>query len=560
MSLTRTAALLPALALLLGAAAWRPAAAADSQCPADWPAPRADYRNQTLQNCNFNGADLSEANFSGATLIDVVFIRAKLTGADFSGATFKAGPNPSLATDFSFADLSAAKFVGAVFKGPTYLTYATLACTDFSNTMLNGGRAIFGDAPLLVGAASDACRTRFRGSTMNCEFVSQWDQLDLGGADIGACVAQLQSPGRAAPFNFSGGVFTDVVFDNVDLSGTRWAGAKLEGASFQGAKLDGATGLNGTAAQPSPLSRVKFNNASLRNVDLSYALLYGATFDGADLSGSNLSGSFLTANAQASPPIVTAASFRGAHLKDVSLADARLSGASFQYASFYSSFGGGTPSFPCAPQASSGRRCATAAGAVLTDTNFGNAYLYGVDFSGAATVVNGTNFGSAVLVAANFSGASFQINGGAAPDFTQALLQGAQFDGSAALRGSSLQNAFLDFGVTGNSFTGNILTLRLPGSYTGFSGWTGARTPCVQTVYTAYSALPTTIPMICPNGNSEVCGATPSAPNANPNWRGKLALAQNTPVAGYYFLPATYDPAQRGPQQTCDGQKIDPNW
>ncbi|MEO9103246.1 MAG: pentapeptide repeat-containing protein, partial [Burkholderiaceae bacterium] len=470
-------ALLAALGLLLGASALHPAAAAGTTCSAGQPGAQADYRNRTLENCNFNGADLSGANFSGATLSGVIFIRAKLTGADFSAATFQAGPNPVLAADFSFADLSGAKFIGTRFNGTTYLTYATLACTDFSNTLLNSGHAIFGDEPLVLGAASGSCRTRFQGSTMNCEFVSQWDQLDLNGADISACVAQLQSSTRATPFDFSGGVFTNVVFDKLDLSATRWAGAKLEGASFQGAKLDGATGLNGTAGQPSHLSKVKFNNASVKNVDLSHAQLYGATFDNANLSGSNLSGSFLTANAQATPPIVTAASFTGAHMKDVSLANARLSGTSFQYSSFYSSFGGGTPSFPCSPQASSGRRCATASGADLTDTNFGNAYLYGVDFSGTTTVVNGTHFGSAVLVAANFSGASFQVNGGAAPDFTQALLQGAQFDGNAAIGGSSLQNAFLDFGAAGNTNVGNLLMLRLSSAYTGFNGWSGAPTP-----------------------------------------------------------------------------------
>ncbi|MEO9148910.1 MAG: hypothetical protein ABI212_05980, partial [Burkholderiaceae bacterium] len=125
---------------------------------------------------------------------------------------------------------------------------------------------------------------------------------------------------------------------------------------------------------------------------------------------------------------------------------------------------------------------------------------------------------------------------------------------------SSLQNAFLDFGAAGNTNVGNLLMLRLSSAYTGFNGWSGAPTPCVQAVYTALSALPSAVSMICPNGNSTICGTTPPAPNANANWRSKLVLAQNAPVAGYYFAPSTYDPAQRAPQLTCDGQKLDPNW
>ena len=67
-----------------------------------------------------------------------------------------------------------------------------------------------------------------------------------------------------------------------------------------------------------------------------------------------------------------------------------------------------------------------------------------VDFGGSKTIINGTKFGSAILAAANFSGAQFQVNGGAAPDFTKALLQGATFDADANLVNAVLLNAFVE--------------------------------------------------------------------------------------------------------------------
>lgn len=564
--LMRTLAVLAlALGLWAGSGALVAAHAAAS-CPASLDPGKPDYRNLKLVGCNFAGADLRNALFTGATLIDVVFIRADLWNADFSGATFAAGSPAGLATDFTFAGLGMAKFNGAKFDSLTYFTYASLICTDFSGTVLDQGNAVFGDQPLKIDPAAD-CRTAFRGSTMNCEFIDQWDQLDLTGAVIGACAGTLRSATRKTPFDFSGGLYAGVVFDTLDLAGTKWTGAVLDGASFQGATLDNAVGLNGTPGAPARLSGAKFNRASVRNVDMSNALLYGANFTSANLSGSTLAGAFLTSDPTASPPIVKAAVFDGAHLKDVSLANARLSGASFNYASLYSTFGGAAPSFPCrrpapgqcgAPDYTC--QCATASGADLTGTQFGNAYLYGVDFTGGTTNVNGTQFDSAILVGASFTGARFGVDAGSTPDFTKALLQGTVFDSTANLNGSSLLNAFLDFGTAANPSQGNALYLKLSFDYTDFNGWKGAASPCVQTAYLNFSAPPTTASLTCPNGNSGVCGPPRPGPGANPTWASADLLAANLPVPGWYLADATYEKASSSRPGTCNGRPVDPNW
>lgn len=325
--------LLLVLALAVGRVtgqASAPAASTPSpSCPASLSANGHDYHGLTLTLCSFAGQDLSNANFAGATLTGVIFIKTNLSGADFSGATFADSGSPYLPTDFTLANLSNAKFVGAKFNGLTYLSYATLTCTDFSSS--TGGatdlsNANFGDA---LAVDPQQCRPKFRGTTMTCEMVAQWNLLDLSGANISACTAQLQTVPGQPGHDFSGGMYSQVVFDGLDLSGSKWNGTVLEHASFQGAILDNATGLNGTPNAMSKLSGALFNNASVQNVDLSYAELYGANFTNANLSNASFAGAFLQANTGATPPIERAAVFAGAHLPNVSFAAAQLQGASF---------------------------------------------------------------------------------------------------------------------------------------------------------------------------------------------------------------------------------------
>jgi uncharacterized protein YjbI with pentapeptide repeats len=529
-----------------------------SACPSSLTAGAHDYHGLTLTRCSFSGLDLSNANFQGATLTAVVFIKANLTGADFSDAVFADSGSATFPNDFSFANLDGASFARARFNGPTYLTYANLPCADFSNARLDGGNAIFGDQPLQL-ATSGSCRTKFQNATMNCEFVPQWGQLDLTGADISACAGGLQTPPKGRGHDFSGGIYAGVVFDGLDLTGSKWAGAVLERASFQGATLDNATGLAGASSnQMSRLAGAKFNNASVRNVDLSNAQLYGAQFTNADLSNSSLAGSSLQANTKMSPPIEFGAVFDGAHLRDVNLADADLEGTSFQFASFYGSFGGATPQIPCqtnCPAPGFTCACAKASGADLTRANFSSAYLYGVDFTGT-TIVNATQFGSAILTGASFAGVHFQVDGGSAPNFTKALLQGTTFDSGANLVNAVFLDAFVDFGTPGSSRTSNDLFLQLSADYTGFRGWQGAVRPCVRTSYATLSAVPSTAVMTCPHGESAVCGDG-STPASLAHWRSRIAMSANAPVAGWYAFATTYDKAGGNPP-SCTA--ADRNW
>ena len=354
--------------------------------------------------------------------------------------------------------------------------------------------------------------------------------------------------------------------ENCQLVGSDLSGLNLSGFDFQGAILDNATGLAGTTAQPSQLSGALFNNASLKNVDLSNALLYGANFTNANLENASLSGAFLTNNLNANPPIRAPAKFTGAHMKNVNLSGAKLDGVLFDYASFYGSFNGIVPTFPCQTNTTKCTKtgftcsCATAVGASMVRTDFSNAYLYGVDFGGSTTIVNGVRFTGAVLVGANFAGVNFAVDptqGGAAPDFSSAYLQGAQFDPTATLTDTSLSGAFVDFGAATNPNTGNIMQLLLGPAYTAFHGWEAPNQPvCVQAAYESFTVVPTKIPtMTCPDGNTFAAGCGQAG---NPQWASQTPIDEASPP-GWYQFDATYTKADQSNNQ-CNAGTFNLDW
>jgi uncharacterized protein YjbI with pentapeptide repeats len=533
-------------------------------CPGSLLEGSYDYHGLTLVKCNFSGLDLRGANFKGATLTAVVFVRTKLVGADFSGAVFTDSGNALFPNDFTLADLRQAKFTNAQFNGPTYLTHAKLSAADFSGSGLPIDQAVFGEA--LDFDANASPRVSFAGRTMSCEFVPQWPQLDLTGANgLPACAAQL------AGFNFSKAMLAGADLSGIDLRKTKWHGAQLSGTNFQSATLDGATGLDGAAG--TVLKGALFNRASARFVDFTAGKLNGAAFTGANLEGADFSNADLSADPAA--PNGTAAQFDGASLKNVSLAGATLNSVTFKFASLFGT-ALGVPASQCtlarpscpeyAPRTGGTCSCATARGANLTDADFSNAFVHGVDFS-SKTVVVGTKFDGAILVAANFADATFQIdptNGGKAPSFKGAWLQGMA---AAGLNKSDLANAFVDFGVIerGQPRSSNALFLQLGADYTRFRNWSGASTtPCVRLRYDKATVLPGNVSnMTCPNGLSYPrigCGAArPGNAGAplNPAWNGGLVANAQTP--GWYQLDSTYE-AAGSPKLFCHGAPIDPAW
>ena len=461
-------------------------------------------KGQTLNTPNFSHQDLVNANFEGATIVGGVFIRANLTGANFNNAIFKDVPgHPTQTPDFTFANLTNATFAGATFAAPTYFTYATLTCADFSQTNLANGNPVFGDEPLIYAydrAKPDGCRMKFQGTTMNCEFIDDWRNFDLTGANVGACLTQF--------------------------AGRDFSYAMMAQVSFRGAYLAG----------------VNFSHAQLQNANLSKA----------NLTGANMGNVFLSTGDNGA----AAATLESAHLKNVNLSNAQLSGVNFTNANFYGTTTAN--SSQCVISKGFAQECATAKGATITGTSFTGAYLYGVDFTNAT--IKGANFAGAVLTGANFAGATIAgyPGSGAATLFSQAHLQGTNL--STTLTGVDMTDAFLDFGSGGNG-----LAIMLSGSL--HNVFACGPLPCAPAtgsdvcVAATYN-LPTSVPaanqtIICPDGTTGNCGAAGAA-----GWKSSLSLkigtaGNGTPQGWYQYWPATYTPKANS-ADVCNGVQNQP--
>ncbi len=377
--------------------------------PSSQPGP--NYSVQTLDRPNFSHQDLTNANFKSAHLSGANFVGANLTGADFSFATIDT-PDPAIPSDFSFANLTSACFIGATIGNPTYFTYATLTCADFSQTNLNdNNNAIFGESLTIAKDPGNdpnklSCRTAFRAATMNCEFIDDWRWLDLSSADIdhrtdiGACLTLLKGK------DFSEAKMANVNFSDpdpnkaTDLGNTKWNSADLTGATFTGSKLDGAD----------------FTGATLTAAVLDYIQAKGTIFTGAHLMADQVNGKV------------------GAHLDFAYLEDVRFDGADLSYAYFaYATLTGPN---------------VTLSKATLTGSDWQNANLSGIDLTGLTAYganLTGANLANTTLKNTALSYNTFNATGTstlAPAELVHAYFCGATLD-ATVLTCADLTNAYI---------------------------------------------------------------------------------------------------------------------
>lgn len=399
------AQLVATLALLAGAGP----ALASGVCPgATHTGP--NYSGQNLQDRVFSGQNLQGASFTNAQLQGAVFTDANLTGADFTGALLGVSTATSTqrAASFRRANLTAACFADSGILR-TDFQFADLSCTVFAGVDLT--TAVFG--PVIKAAGpTGSCRTSFQDSTLNCEFVAQWKDLELKRARLQACYDQL------AGTDFSNARMEGVIFSGLDLEGASFARALLRGAYFLEARLHG-TVFSGADLRLAQLSLADASQAKLdQQTNLSGAHLTGMNLQGADLTGAILQG------ADGLP----AADLSLAYMADTVLTDAKLTGVNLSHSSFYG--------------ASAKADNATMELIDLSNSNLGSLTL-------TQGRLKGARLDASSLVNAKLVGVDLTPTGqGVAASLVQANLQGADLTG-ARLAGANLSNAAvaLDDGV-----------------------------------------------------------------------------------------------------------------
>lgn len=531
---------------------------------------KADLSVSTLTNAQLTDADLTHAcldvatanaNFTGAHLDSSSLAGTDFRGATLNGATF-AGADIGNAF-YTLDQLRVANLYQAVFDKQTFLS-TNLSGLNFSGASFKG--AVFQN--ITCGGP-----TNFTGADLTGATFKQNPPNNLSGCNFNGAILQKATLGvqlGSSTFqcvqiqaNLQCAQMQGAQLVGADLTGTDLTGANLTSANLRNAILTNPLSLNGAIFDEAVglaggnLSGAQLSNVSLRHTNLSGTKLYGAQLNGANLDGSNLSGAFLTKP----PGGGAAANLGGAFLRNVNLSQAQLSGADFTNASFYGTIAVGTGT--CAVNANTGftNNCATADHAVLNNTQFGGAYLFGVDFTSAQ--IQGVQFANTVLTGANFNKAKVSLDStiGTNSGFAAAFLEGTNLASTASLQGVSLANAFVDF-----SPTGNTMYLPLSGTHTNFPGYWGppGEPVCAEMSYPGPSLVPTNNSTItCPDGhtyppspsNPGGCGpATSSAPPPlNQNWKSPVDITQ---FASYQF-DATFTKAPTSGQPIC---AYDPNW
>ena len=456
-----------------------------------------NLRGWDLTGARFAGVDLNNVDFSGATLTDAKFTNSSLNYVRFSGAQGAAGS----------IDLSGALLYKDTFS-PTGLGQFV-----FNNAHLCG-TSLHGAGPnqrldLTIGSLTNAlvqmggdCATDPSGNPTDLSYsifnldVAALAERGLNWGSVNLTGARVLSPSGTVLSSAN----SQLMLGNVQLTGT----------ALNGVVLDYAQGLANK-----DLTGIQLDGASLQHVNFKDARLYSASLQNSNLAGVNLNGAYLTNTP--GQPTSAAARLDGAYLFNANLSQATLSGATFLYASFY---GQSDAAANGCPVSGDFTPCATAAGATMDDANFGNAYLYGIDFS--TSTAQGINFGGAYLAGANFLGARILTSITNPTSFDGASLEGANLSFAILPPSVSFSGSLFDFETNGN-----VITFVLDGHHTAFAGFWG--TPgspvCATMGYEQASVVPPTgSATVCPDGSSydSGCGLGGDLP-----WKSNADLPAN---------------------------------
>jgi uncharacterized protein YjbI with pentapeptide repeats len=318
---------------------------------------------------DLSGVDLSNANIQGIPLAKRNLSGAVLASTNLDGA------------DLSGANLFGANMSKSSLKGVN-LTGASLHATNFTETDLTF--TSFSPQPDWSRDANN--RTVLDKAIVPLAALGRdWSFLHLTGAYV---------LGLDSGVDLSGINASNIVFQNAGMSGVRFMRARFDGADLTGARL---------------------NEADLSNANMSGAVLYSA-----DLSGTTLSQADLTrARFGGVSGQGVSAVLSYAYMPGVKLTSAELYGVDLAYAQIYAG----------AKMDGAHLEGANFAFGNLSDMDFTQAYMKGVDMSGA------------VLVRCNFKGVDLGPSQGNKPSsLAGAHLQGADFT-ACNLAGANLSGA-----------------------------------------------------------------------------------------------------------------------
>lgn len=145
---------------------------------------------------------------------------------------------------------------------------------------------------------------------------ASFDSRDFSGCIIRSSVI-LSSDMHGV--SFSGGAFTDVVFDGVDLSGADFSGCLLSNVSFISSKL---TGMHLSGCR---IRKIRMENCICRYSSFDESSMIDSLIISSDFTSSSFSGMKISSSAIGKSDL-SSVSFMGTNLAGLSLADSTIDG------------------------------------------------------------------------------------------------------------------------------------------------------------------------------------------------------------------------------------------
>ncbi len=274
--------------------------------------------------------------------------------------------------------------------------------------------------------------------------------VDLSGANLSGvdCAEADFTNAILDSADFTGATLSGAVFVGASLRQTNLSRAILDSANFTGTNLstviwgqgisakqtifDDCVGVNSAIGSLDPKVNADFSGASFKGADFtganfSYAILRETSLLGSVFVGANLQGVDFTQAQLGGLSKSAAANLAYAYLPNVNFSKANLFGISFAFASLF------------------GAEASLTDAATMEEADFSNAYLEGIDLTGAN--LRGAKFNNACLVNVTLTKANLSpsLSGSVTSSFAGTCLQGASF-AQSNLMNADLTGATVSFG------------------------------------------------------------------------------------------------------------------
>lgn len=288
---------------------------------------RAIAGNESLENADLSGLDLSNCKFAGADFRTATLNRVNFSSSDLANANLCACELED--ANFDFAKLDGVLAEGGQFRRASMrkavLKSAKLAHADLSGASLDQADLTSVDAKAAIFADSSLHRAKIS--------KGQLQSANFSGANLHSAILTDAS---FADANCIAATFIDANLARSDLAGADFTGAAMERALLEGVQAPGAdfseARLTGASFLDADCTGAWFSSANVDGVNFANAKCVDMQLDGTSAKRASFKGADITSLRGSEHANLTGASFVRAHGLEPLFESCIVDGADFSFA------------------------------------------------------------------------------------------------------------------------------------------------------------------------------------------------------------------------------------